>query len=193
MKRDSAVKTYMKAVIILIVIIVIINLIYRRTRFYYYRPFYIPFNQRLNTENVILTSGETFTLKLMNVNKRVTFRSSDFKVALVLFTGKIYARNAGTAVIYVSFEDKVSRCLVHVIELNHKKVKVEVGEQERLEVEGTTKAPDWVSYNERIATVDGNGILTGKREGITVIAAKVHGKLLRCKVQVKNKKQNINK
>lgn len=193
MTRDSAVKTYMKIIVIVLIIIVIANLIYRKTRFYYYRPFFIPFNQRLNSHDLILTSGETFTLRVMNVNKRVTYKSSDFKVVFVLFNGKIYARNVGTAVVYASFEDKQTQCHIRVIDLNYDEIEVQIGGKKQLKVRGATKTPEWISYNKRVATVDGDGIVTGEREGTAVIGAKVHGKLLRCKVQVKNEKQDINK
>ena len=193
MKQDSTMKHYLRLIVIGIIIIILLQAIYKRTRFYYYRPFFIPFGQRLNEQDLVMVSGETFHLKLMNVNKRVTFRSSDFKVALVLFNGKIYARGVGTAVISAFFDDKRSQCLVHVIALNQETACVEVGEQLALIVRGTSDVAEWVSYNPRIATINSNGILTGKQEGITVVAAKVHGKLLRCKVRVKSQKENINK
>ncbi|MDO5293642.1 MAG: hypothetical protein Q4F05_12950 [bacterium] len=175
----------MRAAVILLIFIIIANHIYKWTRFYYYKPLYIPFGERLNSENVVLVVGETHTVRLININKRVSYSTSDFRVALVLFTGKVYARKVGTAVINVSFEDKQAKCYIRVIDINHRKKEITVGEKEKLRIKGANETVKWKSENKKVVSVNREGIIKGEGIGVAVVVGEVHGKMLRCQVSVK--------
>ncbi len=55
-------------------------------------------------------------LYISGTNKRVSYKSSDFKVASVRFTGKVTARRKGTAIITVTQDDTRLSCKVTVTE-----------------------------------------------------------------------------
>lgn len=191
MTRQTCLRKYMKITVIILIFIILANGIYRKTRFYFYRPFFIPFGERLNTDNLILVSGETYTIHLQNINKRVSYSSTDYRVAMVLFTGKVFARKPGNAVITVSFDEKESKCFVKVIDINRNKKSIKLGERYKLRIKGTNSKVKWKSENARIVAVDEEGIITGQSIGIAVVSGSVHGKTMRCQVTVKeNKKES---
>lgn len=53
-----------------------------------------------------------------------------------------------------------------------------------LKVRKTKGKVTWSSKNPKIASVDENGVVTGKKAGSTIIYAKVYGKRLKCKIRV---------
>ena len=55
----------------------------------------------------------------------------------------------------------------------------------KLKVKGTSKKAKWKSSNKKIATVNKNGTVTGKKDGKCTITVTVSGKKLKCKVTVK--------
>lgn len=68
--------------------------------------------------------------------------------------------------------------------LNKTAMEIKVEESAELKVQKIKAKVKWFSKNEEIATVDKNGKVTGKKEGQTIIVAKVYGKTLKCKVKV---------
>lgn len=180
----------MKVAVILLIFIIVGNYIYKKTRFYYNDPIFVPFSERLNAEKVVMVVGETYTVRLVNINKRVSYSSSDFRVALVLFTGKVYARKVGTAVINVSFEGKTQKCFIRVIDISDKKKTVTVGSREKLKIRGAADGVKWKSENERVVSIDEEGIITGEGVGMAAVTGEVHGKTLRCQVTVKENEKS---
>ena len=77
------------------------------------------------------------------------------------------------------------------IKLNKTKVSLYSGSKTTLKVTGTTKHIMWSSSDQKVATVNNNGVVRGKKIGSTIITARVGsgstGKTLKCKVTVKNK------
>lgn len=184
MTTDQTLNTLMKRSVIFLIIIVISYLVYKQTRFYYNTPLFIPFSVRLNTSNLVLVVGESYSLKVQSVNKRVSYSSTDFKVADVLFTGKVIANRVGMAVINVEVGDSTVKCKVTVIDINKSGVTVGVGRQEKLSIRGTGAKVTWSSRNSTVATVDGDGTVTGQVKGTTTVIGKVKGKTLKCVVTV---------
>ncbi len=71
-------------------------------------------------------------------------------------------------------------------ELNKTNAQVKVGEKLQLQVTGTNSTIKWKSKDKTIATVNQNGVVTGKKYGKVNIIAKVDGEKLKCKVSVKS-------
>ena len=68
--------------------------------------------------------------------------------------------------------------------LNETLVQMRMNSTYKLKVLKTKGKVTWSSKNSKIASVDENGVVTGKQAGATTIYAKVYGKTLKCKVNV---------
>ena len=132
-------------------------------------------------------------------NKDVIWSSSNEDVVQVSEYGLVRAISVGNAVITAKTMDggKIDTCNVNVlipvseIELNKKSIYLKEGESELLEANvypsnATNKEIIWSSNNEKIATVDENGEITGRSEGKTVISVitKDGEKIDTCEVEV---------
>ena len=69
---------------------------------------------RLNKKNVTLTAGKSVVLKVKGTSKKVTWRSSNKKVATVSVKGKVVAKRQGKATIYAKLAGKKLKCNVVV-------------------------------------------------------------------------------
>ncbi len=74
------------------------------------------------------------------------------------------------------------------VSLNRRSASVTVGKTVKLKVKGTRKKAKWSSSNSKIATVNKNGVVKGKKTGQVKITAKIGKKKLTCKVNVKKAK-----
>ena len=140
--------------------------------------------QKLNKKSVTLESGKTVTLKVIGSKKKVTWHSTNAKVAKVNKKGKVTGKKPGTATVYTRVAGGKLKCKVTVIELNKKSVSLKVGKNATLKVRGTKAKVTWKSKNPNVATVNRKGKVIGKKQGKTTIIAKVAKKKLKCKVTV---------
>ncbi len=178
-------KQIMKGVIIAIIMIVLLDAIYKRTRFYYYDPIFQPFSQRLNAHNLLLKVGDTYKLRPQALNKRVSYKSSNFRIVDVMPSGKIIARAVGSAIITATGKSFKAQCKVTVISMNSDKVSLYVGEHTKLTIKGCNQSVDWKSSNSTVS-VDEDGVITAIHPGLATITATIGGKQLACNVYVKN-------
>lgn len=135
-------------------------------------------------------------------NARLSFKSSNASVAAVSSNGVITAKSKGSCVITATATDgsgKSAKCRVTVVrpvtnvKLNAHTISWNVGKKAhfRPTVTPTTASNISVKYtssNTRVATVDGNGLLTAVGKGtctVTCTAADGSGKKDTCKVTVK--------
>lgn len=88
----------------------------------------------------------------------------------------------------LTFNPKVT---ANTVKLNKTKTNVYIGNKTTLKVSGTNKHIMWTSSNTRIATVNDEGVVSGKNLGTATISAKIGsgntGKTLKCTVSVKNR------
>lgn len=143
---------------------------------------------RLSSANVSIFTGKTVSLAATvapsNANNiKVTWASSNTKVANVSASGQITAITAGTAVITCKAQDGsgvIATCKVTVknpvtsIKLNKTTKSVFVGKTYKLKAtvgpkNATSKTVTWKSSNTKVATVSSSGVVKGKKAGTATI------------------------
>ncbi len=142
---------------------------------------------KINTKNVKMTKGKTYTIKVKGASGKAKFTSSNKKIATVNSkTGKITAKKKGTAVIKVKVDGKSFKVNVKVEtpSLNASTITVNKGQSYKLKLNNTSRKITWKSNNAAVATVNGKGVVTGKRKGEATITAKISDKTFSCKVKV---------
>lgn len=175
-----------KIMIIVVALLLVSNFLYRQSSFYYKKLFYKPiFSLRLNENDLVMTQGEDFKLFVYAVNKRISWSSTNFKVAFVNFDGRVYAMNHGEAFIIAKIGDKKLKCRVNVLELDRKKLSLDEGDAYHLRVLGNANFVAYKSSNPEVASISWFGKVKAKKEGSAVITVKARGKTLRCRVAVK--------
>ena len=145
---------------------------------------------KINKKKVTLIKGQTTTLKISGTKKKAKWSSSKKSVATVSSKGKVTAKKKGTATITAKIGNKKYTCKVTVQtpKISSSKITLSVGETSKLKVNGTDQKITWKSSNKKIATIDKNGKVTGKKAGSVKITATVLKKKYICNVTIKNKK-----
>jgi len=124
--------------------------------------------------------GNVKTLKVTGTNEKVTWTSSDKKVAVVDKNGLVTAKGPGIAKITASVDGAKITCEVKVLKISSNELELSKGETYKLSVIGTSSDIKWHSYKKSVATVDENGVITAISSGTAKIVAEVDGILLRC-------------
>lgn len=157
----------------------------------------------LNKTSTTIKKGRSKTITAtvnptIATNKKVTWLSSDEKIAKVDVNGKITAINYGTATITAkTVNGKTAKCKVIVpvpvsgVKLNKSVTTINIGATETLIAtvspsNAANKNVTWTSSNTKIAKVDKNGKVTGMSAGTVTITCKTvdGGKTATCKVNV---------
>ncbi len=155
------------------------------TSMYYRNDFFNPFWQRLNEEDIVLSKGEVFKLYVMGINKKVSFSSTDIKVADVDLFGNVTAYRSGTTIIRAKVDGKVLKCRVRVIKINKESLNLKIGKSVKLKIKGVWFGVRWKSNDTSIAVVSRYGKVTAVSKGNVIIYGKVRGKEVKCIVNVK--------
>jgi uncharacterized protein YjdB len=140
---------------------------------------------RLSSTDLYLLQGEVYHLRLYALNKRVTFSTTDFRVAGVSFHGRVIGYQPGKAFILAKVGKKIFKCRVHVLDINKKNISIRRGKSARLHVLGTNSFVKWKSANVRVASVSMFGKVTAKKKGRTIIYGRIRGKTLKCVIRVR--------
>lgn len=145
---------------------------------------------RLNSYEITMLKGKTrkltATIYPVKTTDDIHWMSSDTSIVQVDQKGNIITVGAGTCEVYVystsgSVEDV---CVVHSIAMNCKNLKMEQYDTFNLYVDGAPDTVSWRTSNPRIATVDQNGVVTGRMPGECVITGTVDGKTVTCNVKI---------
>jgi uncharacterized protein YjdB len=160
-------------------------LIIPHTLFYYNKTVVSPLWHRLNKRDVTLVAGETFKLRVMELNKRVSFRSTDIKVADVDLFGNVTAYRCGTTIIRARVDGKVLKCRVRVIRISKERLKLKAGKSSYLKIKGAVFGVSWESSDSSVVIINRYGKVTAVSVGNAMIIGKVDGKEVSCKVTVK--------
>ncbi len=144
---------------------------------------------KLSKTKLTLYVKKTATLKVKGTKKKVTWSSSNKKVAKVSKTGKITAVKKGTATITAKVGGKKYKCKVTVKNptISKTSATIDFGKTLTLKVSNAVGTVKWSSSNTAVATVSSKGVVTGKGAGTATITALASGIKLTCKVTVNPK------
>lgn len=158
-------------------------------------------------KNVVVSVSDTKQLEVKLPDKTastLTFESSDTAVATVDGTGKVTAVAGGHAVITAkTFNGKSASCALIVlagaapteVKLNAETLSIQKKETFTLKPtvnDGAEAVYFYASANPKIATVNAEGVVTGKKQGATQIAVKTHnGLTANVTVVVKGKLKDV--
>lgn len=179
-------KNYFKYFLYAYIAFLLLFYVIPKTSMYQRFLFYIPYGIKLNNDNLVLVKGENYRLYVVAINKRVSYSSTDFKVAYVNLNGRVYAKRAGVAFIEARVGGKVLKCKVRVLSINRKNLTLSVGESFTLRVngDGLFNYISWKSSNHEVVSVNRYGFITARSKGKAIITAKTKGKKLTCIVYV---------
>lgn len=186
-KKQVMFRTLIKVIIVIISGILIFDYIMENSSPYYKTNNLLrtrSYFMRLSSTDLYLVKGEVYHLRLYALNKRVSFSSTNFRVAGVSFHGRVVGYQPGKAFILAKVDKKVLKCRVHVICMNKKSITLKAGKSTKLHVMGAYSFIRFESANARVASVNMFGKVTAKKKGRTIIYAKIRGKTLKCIVRV---------
>ena len=137
----------------------------------------------LSVDEKTLPLGKTFTLTVKNAGgKKVTWSTSDRRIATVSSTGVVKALKVGLVNITAKVGTKKLVCEVWVpdptiVSSIRTKKGLAVGYKSQLKVKNAgTARITWTSSNKNIATVSSTGLVTAKKKGkVTVYATLKYG------------------
>jgi hypothetical protein len=143
---------------------------------------------KLNKTKATLTVGNTVTLKVSGTSKKVTWKSSNSKVAKVSSKGVVTAKKKGSAKITATVDGKKYTCKVTVEKpsISDKSATITIGDTISLFMDETTQKVTWSSGDKSIAKVSKKGVVTGVSVGSTKIIATVGGKQYKCNITVES-------
>ena len=175
-----------RVIIIGMIILVLMKFIIPRTSIYYRLKLYYPvLGNYLNDYDLVLIKGESKRIYVKNINVRVRYESTDFKVAFVNDLGKITAKRTGLCFIKVHVKGKELKCRVRVISLNYSSLKLSVGDGKWLNVRGCVLRERYYSSNKAVVKVSRFGRITAVSKGSATITVKAYGREMKCKVVVR--------
>lgn len=152
-------------------------------------------NPSLSSTKVSLYLKETQKLKVYGGSGKITWTSSNKKVAKVDKNGKITALKKGTCYIYAKRNGVKLKCKVTVKNptLSKKNLVTYQNVETTLHMYGGSGKIKWKSSNPKVATVNKSGKITAKKTGTCTISAKRNGITLKCKITVRKNQATFNK
>ncbi|MBE5960346.1 MAG: hypothetical protein E7256_03000 [Lachnospiraceae bacterium] len=185
--RDIISYVIFRSIFLITLVCLLGKLIIPRTSFYFkINLYYKKFGLILNKNDITLVKGESTTLTVMSLNKRLEFISTDYKVAFVNVLGRVTGIHPGMAFIKVKVEGRTLKCRVHVIDLNRRTLTLNVGDSRYLNVRGAPFYREhYKTNNPSVAMVSNHGKVTAVGKGEALIAVTCRGKKMFCKVVVK--------
>lgn len=165
---------------------------------------------KLNKTKVTLNKGKTYTLKVTGTKKKVTWSSSNKKVATVNSKGKVTAKKKGTVTIIakadgltvkskVTVKNPSKSIAVDMLSLDITSVTLKKGNTYKMKVtvfplSATNKTVTYTSNNKSVVTVDKTGTVKAVGSGTATVTAKSsNGKTVKCKFTVKIPKIEVSK
>ena len=157
----------------------------------------ISLNKTCLTLNLGTTETLVVTLTPSNATEAILWKSRDEDIALVDQSGKVDAIAVGETdiIAYVGSIEAICKVSVIIpvrsITLSQTSLKLSIGEGKYLSAyaspwNATNRDITWYSENPSIATIDGNGLVTGLQKGTTKVCAKSGDVVAACAVEVED-------
>ncbi|WP_288263130.1 Ig-like domain-containing protein [uncultured Ruminococcus sp.] len=147
----------------------------------------------LNITNKTIYTGNSFNLKVIGLVGNATFTSSNSKAATVNSNGKVTCKSAGNSNITVIANGVTLKCKVRVINPFIKyKSKIYIKNSTTISIRGKVGKATFKSSNNKIATVNSKGKITGKKKGTCTIIIRTNGVTLKIRITVINPRLNKN-
>lgn len=146
-----------------------------------------------------LDVGDEFYISAVASNgNKITFRSSNSKVASVSPYGRIIAKKPGDAKITVKAGKAQARCRIIVkktrIDVNEKNISMDNGSTFQLKAAASTgHGLTYKSSKKSVAAVDEKGLITAKKPGEANITISVDGVSEICKIKVRETKVRLDR
>jgi uncharacterized protein YjdB len=142
----------------------------------------------LNHKDILLelggATGFIKTLRINDYNGKITWSSSNTKIATVLSTGQVLAKGYGNATITATVAGKKLSCNVKVVKINTKEFTLKMGETKNLKIYGTDSEIIWSSSKNSVAKVSANGKVSTVAPGKATITGYVDGRRVTSTVYV---------
>lgn len=183
-KGNPSKKLY-KGIAFTVILLLLLFSLYRNSGLFYRKGIILPFSLHLNRQEIYLIKGEEFRLFVYGINKRVSFYSTNPRVAGVNFNGRVYAYQTGKAIIIAKVDEKRLKCRVRVIDLSRDKLSLKVGDSYHLRIKGPAFYASYRSENPEVVSVSIFGRIKAKKPGRSTIIVKVKGKTLKSIVTVR--------
>lgn len=145
-------------------------------------------NPTISAASLKMAKGTKVTLSVSGASGKITWSTSNKKVATVSASGIVTAKKKGSCRITAKANGKTLTCGVKVAvpKLNKTSASVKRKKTVTLKVKNAKGFPVvWRSSNTAVATVTSSGKVKGIKKGSCKITAAVGGKTLTCKIKVK--------
>ena len=155
----------------------------------------------LNLKQGFLHVGESMKLNaevlpVTTTDKTIIWTTSDTNVAIVDKDGSVIAKGLGETIITAKCGTLTANCTIKVVEtpvtsitIDKTSVEMHVAETVQLTAivlpeNATNKYVVWDSFNESVATVNDDGLVTAEKEGSAIIRAKCGSLTALCQINV---------
>ncbi len=145
---------------------------------------------RINSSEITMLKGKTrkltATIYPTKTTDGVNWMSTDTSIVQIDQYGNIITVGAGQCevVAYSSSGSVEDTCIIYSIAMSCTNLRLEQYDTFNLYVDGAPDTVSWRSSNPRIASVDQNGLVTGRMPGECIITGTVDGKTVTCNVKI---------
>ena len=144
-------------------------------------------NPEFKDKEISLVKDKTKQLEIIGGSGKITWKSSDEKVATVDKNGLVTATGFGKATITATRNGVDITCTVKgfdpIFAVTQKTVRVNQTKKLRI-LQSTGGKITWKSSNTKLVKVNDKGQITGVARGNAYVTAKVDGKTLRCDIRI---------
>lgn len=135
---------------------------------------------KISTSSKTLYVGYGGKLNITGTSKKAKWSSTNSKVASVSKSGYVKANNVGTTTIKAVVNKKTYKCKITVKQTAY----VDIYDSRSMKIMGVSSKVKYTSSNSKIASVDKNGKVTGKKPGYVTITAKLKDRKYSCRLRV---------